>query len=239
MLINLNKIYVLLFSCIFISCGSSENITITKLEGSPKYENSKISSVNATKNDSIYSFSFEIENYELGAQTINNVNNDLANSAKGQHIHFIVNNGPYSAHYNQDFSADVNDGDVVLAFLSRSYHESVKNPNAYFLTQFGENQSYDLTNEFLFYSRPKGTYKGKDTKKLLLDYYLVNTDISPTGNKVKATINDVVFLIDEWTPYYIEGLPLGEISIKLELVNNDGVLIETPFTPSERTVILG
>lgn len=239
MLMNLNKIYVLLISCIFISCGSSENITITKLEGSPKYENSKISSVNATKNDSIYSFSFEIENYELGAQTINNVNNDLANSAKGQHIHFIVNNGPYSAHYNQDFSADVNDGDVVLAFLSRSYHESVKNPNAYFLTQFGENQSYDLTNEFLFYSRPKGTYKGKDTKKLLLDFYLVNTDISPTGNKVKATINDVVFLIDEWTPYYIEGLPLGEISIKLELVNNDGVLIETPFTPSERTVILG
>ena len=235
---NLNKIYVLLFSCIFISCGSSENITITKLEGSPKYENSKISSVNATKNDSIYSFSFEIENYELGAQTINNVNNDLANSAKGQHIHFIVNNGPYSAHYNQDFSADVNDGDVVLAFLSRSYHESVKNPNAYFLTQFGENQSYDLTNEFLFYSRPKGTYKGNDTKKLLLDFYLVNTDISPTGNKVKATINDVVFFIDEWTPYYIEGLPLGEISIKLELVNNDGVLIETPFTPSERTVIL-
>ena len=235
---NLNKIYVLIFSCIFISCGSSENITITKLEGSPKYENSKISSVNFTKNEDAYSFSFEIENYELGAQTINKVNDDLANSAKGQHIHFIVNNGPYSAHYDQDFSSDVRDGDVVLAFLSRSYHESVKNPNAYFLTQFGENQSYDLTDEFLFYSRPKGTYKGNDTKKLLLDFYLVNTDISPTGNKVKATINDVVFFIDEWTPYYIEGLPLGEISIKLELVNNDGVLIETPFTPSERTVIL-
>ena len=238
MIMNLNKIYVLIFSCIFISCGSSENITITKLEGSPKYENSKISSVNFTKNEDAYSFSFEIENYELGAQTINKVNDDLANSAKGQHIHFIVNNGPYSAHYDQDFSSDVRDGDVVLAFLSRSYHESVKNPNAYFLTQFGENQSYDLTDEFLFYSRPKGTYKGSDTKKLLLDFYLVNTDISPTGNKVKATINDVVFFIDEWTPYYIEGLPLGEISIKLELVNNDGVLIETPFTPSERTVIL-
>ncbi|MAZ50310.1 MAG: phosphopeptide-binding protein, partial [Flavobacteriaceae bacterium] len=96
----------------------------------------------------------------------------------------------------------------------------------------------DLNDELLFYSRPKGVYKGNDAKKLLLDFYLVNTDISPTGNKVKATINDVVFFIDEWTPYYIEGLPLGEISIKLELINNDGVLIETPFTPSERTVIL-
>ena len=126
--INLFFVYLLISSC-----TNDNKITITKLEGSPKYENSKISSVNATKNDSIYFFSFEIENYELGAQTINNVNNDLANSAKGQHIHFIVNNGPYSAHYNQDFSADVNDGDVVLAFLSRSYHESVKNPNAYFL----------------------------------------------------------------------------------------------------------
>ncbi len=235
---NLNKIYVLLFSCIFISCGSSEKITITKLEGSPKYENSKISSVNFNRNDSIYSFSFEIENYELGAQTINKVNDDLANSAKGQHIHFIVNNGPYSAHYDQSFSADVKDGDVVLAFLSRSYHESVKNPNAYFLTQIGENPNFDLNDKLLFYSRPKGVYKGNDAKKLLLDFYLVNTDISPTGNKVKATINDVVFFIDEWTPYYIEGLPLGEISIKLELINNDGVLIETPFTPSLRTVIL-
>ena len=25
---------------------------------------------------------------------------DLANSGKGQHIHFIVNNGPYSAYYS-------------------------------------------------------------------------------------------------------------------------------------------
>ena len=237
MLINLNKIYVLLFSCIFISCGSSENITITKLEGSPKYENSKISSVNATKNDSIYSFSFEIENYELGAQTINNVNNDLANSAKGQHIHFIVNNGPYSAHYNQDFSADVNDGDVVLAFLSRSYHESVKNPNAYVLTQIGE-EKVDLNSEFLFYSRPKGTYKGKDTEKLLLDFYLINTTISPEGNKVKATINNTEFIITEWAPYYLQGLPKGDVKIKLELVNSEGELIDSPFNPSIRNVTL-
>lgn len=234
---NLNKIYVLLISCIFISCGSSENITITKLEGSPKYENSKISSVNATKNDSIYSFSFEIENYELGAQTINNVNNDLANSAKGQHIHFIVNNGPYSAHYNQDFSADVNDGDVVLAFLSRSYHESVKNPNAYVLTQIGE-EKVDLNSEFLFYSRPKGTYKGKDTEKLLLDFYLINTTISPEGNKVIATINDTEFIITEWAPYYLQGLPKGNIKIRLELVNSEGELIDSPFNPSIRNVTL-
>ena len=162
----------------------------------------------------------------------------MANSAKGQHIHFIVNNGPYSAHYTNNFKKKLNnENSVILAFLSRSYHESVKNPNAFILTQIGESK-IDLNNEFLFYSRPKGTYKGKDTEKLLLDFYLVNTTISPEGNKVKATINNTEFIITEWAPYYLQGLPKGEIKIKLELINSEGKLVDSPFNPSERTVIL-
>ena len=126
---------------------------------------------------------------------------------------------------------------MILAFLSRSYHESVKNSNAYILTQVGEDE-IDLNKEFLFYSRPKGTYSGIDTENLLLDFYLVNTEISNTGNKVRATINNTQFIIDEWVPYNIKGLPKGEIKIKLELIDTFGNLIETPFNPSERTVIL-
>ena len=95
-----------------------------------------------------------------------------------------------------------------------------------------------MNDEFLFYSRPKGVYKGKDTEKLLLDFYLVNTKISADGNKVRATILDTEFIIDEWAPYYIEGLPKGEISIKLELLNEKGDLIDSPFNPSIRTVTL-
>ncbi len=93
-----------------------------------------------------------------------------------------------------------------------------------------------------FYSRPKGTYKGSDTEKLLLDFYLVNTDLGPEGNKVKISIkqNEEThdFLVDEWAPFYIEGLDKGEVSITLELLDNDGELIETPFNPSSRTVVL-
>jgi hypothetical protein len=122
--------------------------------------------------------------------------------------------------------------------LSRSHHESVKNNDAFILTQIGKGEEIDLNDEFLFYSRPKGVYKGKDTEKLLLDFYLVNTKISADGNKVRATILDSEFIIDEWTPYYIEGLPKGEISIKLELLNEKGDLIDSPFNPSIRTVTL-
>ena len=231
-------IYTLL-AITYISCDNSKKIKLTKLEGSPPYLNAKISTASITPdNETEYVFSFDISNYELGAQTKNDIESQLANSAKGQHIHFIVNNGPYSAHYTNNFKKKLEkDNNVILAFLSRSYHESVKNPNAFILTQIGENK-IDLNKEFLFYSRPKGIYKGKDTEKLLLDFYLINTTISPNGNKVKATINDAEFIITEWAPYYLEGLPKGEVKIKLELINSDGKLVDSPFNPSFRTVIL-
>jgi hypothetical protein len=220
------------------SCNNTKQISITKVEGSAPYLNSSLSleDIKIDKND--YTFSFDVSDYTLGMQSIKDFDYTLANSKKGQHIHFIVNNGPYSAHYSESFTKKLDEkNNIILAFLSRSYHESVKNSNAYVLTQTG-NEKIDLTDEFLFYSRPKGTYKGVDTEKLLLDFYLVNTNLSSTGNKVKATIQDTEFIIEEWAPYYIEGLPKGEIKIKLELIDASGNLIDSPFNPSNRTVIL-
>ena len=231
---------VCLFSSIFIfSCDNTTKITLTKLEGSPAYENAKLEIDTIAFKEKEYSFKFNVLDYNLGEQTEKEFSFDLANSGKGQHIHFIVNNGPYSAYYSNEFNKNLEEGNnVILAFLSRSYHESVKNPNAFFLTQIGEGDKIDLSKEFLFYSRPKGIYTGTDTEKLLLDFYLINTSISPTGNKVRATIQGTDFIIDEWAPYYIEGLPKGEISIKLELINSEGDLIQTPFNPSVRKVTL-
>ena len=233
------KKYTPLLLVLFIaSCSTKSEITITKVLGSPEYPNAKISLDEPTIVDDDYEFIFNVSDYELGIQTLTDFDYNLANSGKGQHIHFIVNNGPYSAHYENIFIKKLKDSsNVILAFLSRSYHESVKNKNAFVLTQVGE-KNIDLNNEFLFYSRPKGTYKGVDTEKLLLDFYLVNTEISANGNKVRATIQDKEFIIEEWAPYYIEGLPKGEIKIKLELIDASGNLIESPFNPSDRTVIL-
>ena len=223
---------------LFFSCKTETEISITKVLGSPEYSNAKISLAQTSIVDEGYEFLFNVIDYKLGLQTLKDFEYNLANSAKGQHIHFIVNNGPYSAHYENLFTKELKDStNVILAFLSRSYHESVKNPNAFILTQVGEKQ-VDLDRELLFYSRPKGTYKGVDTEKLLLDFYLVNTEISKNGNKVRATIQDKEFIIDEWAPYYIEGLSKGEVKIKLELIDSSGSLIDTHFNPSERTIIL-
>ena len=161
-----------------------------------------------------YSFTFDVENYKLGNQTEKTLVSDLANSDKGQHIHFITNNEPYSAHYEGKFEKYIEENNsIILAFLSRSYHESVKNKNAYVLMQTGE--KYNLDKEYIFYSRPKSNYSGSASEKILLDFYLVNTEISKEGNRVRVTINDQEFMIYKWAPYYIEGLQKGEATIKI------------------------
>jgi len=238
------ELFISIISILLISCScNQQTVYLKKIEDSPAYEDSSLEIKEIIRSGEKYNFSFDINNYDLGIQTKKEFDYDLANSAKGQHIHFILNNGPYSAHYDQNFDYELPDGNnVVLAFLSRSYHESVKNSDAYVLTQIGDSNKINLESEFLFYSRPKGTYEGLDTEKLLLDFYLVNTKLSATGNKVKLTIKQGTFthqfLIDSWDAYYIEGLDKGDVTIKLELINKEGNLIETPFNPSERVVTL-
>jgi hypothetical protein len=254
-----NTFLILIAALLIYACGSNTKtsnvasmtdslvITLTKAPASPQYPDAKLTknSVVVTDQDSIFAvdYDFGVENYELGVQTADADTRRIANSNKGQHIHFIVNDGPYSAHYMPEVMNTLKAGNyVVLAFLSRSYHESVKSAGAFYVENLKvgdvETAEVDLTAPHLFYSRPKGTYVDIDTKKLLLDFYLVNTTISPEGNKVRATINGKEFMITEWAPYYIEGLPLGEVTVKLELIDAEGNLIAGPYNSVERKVIL-
>ena len=191
-----------------------------------------------------FKFGIGGESYQLGVQTPDAEQKMCANSAKGQHIHLIVDNAPYAAYYTNEFEHEVADGDhYLLAFLSRSYHESIKTTDASTVkkvTTEGGNfkSSEDVTEPMLFYSRPKGTYVGeKDTKKVMLDFYLANADLG-TDYQVKAEINGEEHMIDKWQPYYVEGLPMGENTIKLTLVDGQGNVVNAPLNPVERTFTL-
>ena len=154
-----------------------------------------------------------------------------------------MNNEPYSAHYTGEFKKDIPDGvHHLVAFLSRSYHESVKNENSVVVKKFEVGDSpenilgLDMDAPTLIYSRPKGTYTGKDTENLLLDFFVLNTTLSETGNKVKATVNGKEFMITEWAPYVIKGAPAGELNVELVLVDPQGNVIPGPFNQVKRTI---
>jgi len=171
---------------------------------------------------------YGIQNFALTDQTDHE--HHMANSADGQHIHFILNNTPYVALYKPEhtFHVPINSEHYLLSFLSRSFHESIKTTDAFKFIKFKVNADGKIeeqnvpTEPSLFYSRPKGDYKGADTKSVLLDFFVVNTDISPEGNKVKAVVNGQEFILDRWIPYEITNLPNGETTIQLTLVDKDG-----------------
>jgi len=248
----LTSLFFILFSCnqestnkeVTEKTSTTENTLkykLTPFSNSPAFADAKISSMEY-KNGK-FSFGVDDGNYKLGEQTSDAPQKMCANSAKGQHIHLIVNDAPYAAKYVSSFDHDVDDGDhYMLAFLSRSYHESIKTDAAHVAYKTSvKNKSIEsveeITKPMLFYSRPKGTYVDADTEKVMLDFYTVN---APVGKvfKVLASINGEEHLLDTWQPYYIEGLPMGENNITLTLVDDNGLVIDTPLNPVTRTFVL-
>ena len=184
-------------------------------------------------------YKFKVNGFELKAQTPDAGTRGCANSADGQHIHFILNNKPYIAEYTSDFKAKADPGrNIALNFLSRSYHESVKNSGAVVLKEFtmpgeGGLAAGDMSKDpTLFYSRPKGDYKKMDGDKILLDFYLLNTDLEKEGYSVRATIDGEVWTINKWEAYFIEGFELGKHTVRLELIDGNGQVVPGPFNDS-------
>lgn len=219
---------------------SSSKYKLTPFGISPSFPDATLS--NMQYKDGQFSFDIASETYALGSQTEDAPSKMCANSGKGQHIHLIVDNSPYAAKYVSSFDHEVVDGDhTILAFLSRSYHESIKTSTAHILQKVRvENGnivgSSPVTDPTLTYSRPKGTYIGKDTEKVMLDFYLSNVDLSQ-GYKVEADINGKKHMLDKWQPYYIEGMPMGENKITLTLMK-DNSAVDTPLNPVTRTFTL-
>lgn len=220
---------------------SANKYTLTSFSASQKYPDAKLTEMNYNKGT--FTFNVGGDLYSLGTQTPDAPQKMCANSAKGQHIHLIVDDLPYAAKYVSSFEHDVKDGSHhTLAFLSRSYHESIKTRDAHIAEKIEVvNKTITkkelITNPMLFYSRPKGTYVGKDTEKVMLDFYLVNSTLTG-GNYVTADINGEKHKIEKWQPYYIEGLPMGENTIILSYYDKSGELVDAANNPVSRTFTL-
>ena len=223
--------------------------------GSPEFADAKltIASVTPTADgDKVkVNFAFGVENYELMSQTADVADKVCANSDKGQHIHFILDNQPYAALYEptHEVVLEKNTEHYLLAFLSRSYHESVKSKGASLVYHFkvdenGKIQKLDdPTEPMVFYSRPKGNYVGaKETDNLLFDFFLWNTEISKDGNHVTAQIKgnevDTTMVVTDWKAYFLKNMPIGKCSITLTLTDKDGNAIQSPMSTVTREFTL-
>ncbi len=181
---------------------------------------------------------FFVADFELESETRHPRRFEIENSSKGQHIHLLVDDQPYMARYNNSANIDLTIGEhTIVAFLSRSYHESIKSDHAFIWKNLLVNNDgvTEVETQFpqMIYSRPKGDYylENPAIDPVLLDFYLKDTDLND-GNFIIAQINGLMFKIDSWAPYYITGLGVGTHEVHLKLVDSKGKLIEGPTNDS-------
>ena len=229
-------------------------ITATTVSPSPDFPGAALS-ITSVKGEKVgkdsckVSFDFDVKNYELKMQTTDNGTKMCNNSDKGQHIHFIMDNGPYKALYEPKNEITLANGSehYLMAFLSRSYHESVKAKGAAVVYHFKIDAKGNMVKmdapktPLIFYSRPKGDYIGKDTANVLLDFYIWNDSLSANGDKVKAQITnegmpgrDTTITIDTWAPHFIQNLGTGKCKVILTLTDKDGKQVDGPLRSATR-----
>jgi hypothetical protein len=155
----------------------------------------------------------------------------------GNHLHVILDKQTYKGVYDltqplvfENLAAGTH---TLRVFASRPWHESFKNEGAYaqttfhVLTKTAENNPHPQQ-PLLTYSRPTGVY---GAEPIMLDYYLTNapSHLVAAGSpdslpnwRIRATVNNQQFMIDRWTPVYLQGFKLGKNWVRLELVDDLG-----------------
>ena len=240
LVLNPMKIFGLfaLLAAVFPAVCGAGPVRIVEAGRSPEIRGAAVRVVSPPDGGRIFTLSPEItldvSGFELGSQTRLARAGLIANSPEGQHIHLIVDDKPYKAIY--DVSKPVRIGRLlpgrhtVVVFPSRSYHESVKAPGAAHTISFSVFSSPVAPSHApgIIYSRPKGMYKGDDTRRVMVDFYLRGVSLSRGGHTVRVTVlgeggrSEASVVLDEWRPVFVEGLENGTYTFVLDLLDPGG-----------------
>jgi len=180
-------------------------------------------------------------------------------TAKGSsHVHLILDNKPYKAIYDTKEPVKLSElaaGEalaeglhVLVAFPSRANHESVKTKDALTVVPFWVGKknatAVDPTKKpMLIYSRPKGDYNGEMANHVLVDFQVANVTLAEGKEHVKVTVTGLG--IDKavegsvekvGTPLYLDNLQNGSYTLKVELLDGTGKLLEGPWNATTRTI---
>ena len=253
------SLFILAGGLFFLAgCGgggdSGSDVQIQKGERSSTIEeaNARITSPadEAVLDSADVAATVEADSFETGVQTDTDRAEEIANSGNGQHFHLILDNDPYMANYEAGASFDVGElqpgAHTLVAFPSRSYHESVKSDTSYDYINFyvGEESGDFMLNEddpAIIYSRPKGTYSGAGAERIMLDFYLHNVDLSSDGYEARYTIRSdgsevASITLTEWTPAFVTGLSSGTYEVNLQLLDGDGNVVPGPMNDTTREI---
>jgi len=92
-----------------------------------------------------------------------------------------------------------------------------------------EGGNVDAKKPLVTYSRPKGEYKGADADAIMVDFWLSNAKLTGDGGeyRVRYSIDgSEPKFVEKWGPIWLSGWTNGTHSIKLELVDKGGNVVD-------------
>lgn len=151
----------------------------------------------------------------------------------GPHLHLLLDRTPYQSVYDLAQPLTLNNltpgTHTLQVLIAKPWHESWKNPGAFAQVTFhvfaksAENPV--ASTPTLVYNEPDNTY---GAEPFLLDFYLANAPSHQDAQqhlddwRVRTTINDQSFEVNQLSPFYLKGLKPGANLVKLEYLNAQG-----------------
>ena len=87
----------------------------------------------------------------------------------------------------------------------------------------------DAAKPLLTYSRPKGEYKGADAENIMIDFWLANAKLQGDGGEYRVRYSvdgGEAKYVDKWQPIWLSGWTSGKHSVKVELVDKAGNVVD-------------
>lgn len=178
---------------------------------------------------------FELRNVPDGEHTLRVFasrpwHESYKNEAAFDVVKFTVKNGGA----NLDLPATTNSGQQMSNAANSNAANSSANTSAK-PTPEGKDMpasqggAIDVTKPLLTYSRPKGEYKGADADPIMIDFWLANAKLVGDGGeyRVRYSVNGgEPKFIEKWAPLWLSGWTAGKHTIKLELIDKDGNVVD-------------
>jgi hypothetical protein len=215
-----------------------DGITLTEQTDYPVFKDAEITMISpkdkATPGKT--NFEFSVNNFTLGEKTSEQEKLGFKGEENGQFITFISSGHLPKHSVESTIEEMVNPGEnYVFATLTRSYNMSVHDAAKGFvfskITIEDNNKSKITkpTGSHIVPLSPMGEYPFEFSKKILLDFFLIDTKLSDGGNYVLITIDNTEFKITKWASFAIEGLSFGSHSISFKLMDAKNQVIPGPF----------
>lgn len=165
---------------------------------------------------------------------------ELRNVTDGDHTLRVFPSRPWHESYKNDGAFQIvkfsvkNGGADTTKPATTSNGNTVANANTAPTPEGKEMKeskagTVDPKKPLLTYSRPKGEYKGEDINAIMIDFWLANAKLKDDGGEYRVRYSvdgGEAKFIDKWAPIWLTGWTAGKHTVKLELVDGTGNVVD-------------